>query len=173
MRSTVLTALIGLPLLLATTTPALARPNPKLGAYAQQRVRTGDGRFAPARPFAAKGFGNPSMTGQGQVFVDVQPATRTRSGSVTVTMPEFYRGSSWQGGASARPLFFQDGKQTVALPATLTVKQGSRYTSFSPAKLEATIPAGTAVTRAGLAQALRTVYVNPLSLKFAPPATKR
>lgn len=172
MRSLLAATLTGLALLLAA--PATADANGKLKAYAKDRARDHLGRFTLANPFSAKGYGNPSSTGQGDVFIEVQPATRTKAGRMTVKMPEWYRGSSYQGGAQARPLYLTDGKQTTAMPATLTVQPGSRYGSFSKATLDVTIPAGTPITKANLKSALRGIHVNPHSLKFAPaPPIKR
>jgi hypothetical protein len=160
--------------------PALAKPgakNPLLSEYAKTRPRATSGRFvavplgqrAIRSPVTSAALANPASTGQSDARIVFTPATGKRAGSLTVTIPEYYTGSSVGGTSSLRQLFGTDVRgRSAVFTGTLAIARHSRYTSFGPATYTGTVRPGTTLSQDGLKQALRGLYVNPLTVKLTP-----
>jgi hypothetical protein len=61
----------------------------------------------------------------------------------------------------------------AVVDGTLTIERHSPYTSFGPASYRGTIAPGTTLTMDGVRQALRGLYVNPLSIQVEPATQGR
>lgn len=149
--------------------------NQKLSAYAKTRPRGAKGKFSklPARnllvraPLRGNGSANPASTGSSTAQIDFKPATRARSGGLTVKIPEMYVGSTTAASKTRRQLFATDihGKQVV-IDGTLEVA-GSR-SGFAKATFTGTIPPGAKLSQGSVEGALKSLQVHQSGLKWKP-----
>jgi hypothetical protein len=149
--------------------------NQKLSSYAKARPRGEKGKFnkLPTRnllvraPLRGNGRANPMSTGSSTAQIDFKPATRARSGGLTVKIPEMYIGSSTGGTRTRRQLFATDihGNQVV-IDGTLEV--ASSRSGFARATFTGTIPKGARLSQSSVEGALRSLQVHQTGLQWKP-----
>lgn len=149
--------------------------NQKLSAYARNRPRGEKGKFTklPARNLLIRGAlrgngrANGSRVGLSTAEIDLVPASRARSGSVVVKIPEMYIGSSTGGTRTQRQLYATDIRgNTVPIDGTLEVAPSR--TGYAKATFRGTIPAGAKLSQGGVEQALRSLQVHESGLRWKP-----
>ena len=149
--------------------------NQKLSSYAKNRPRGAKGKFTrlPAGDLlirgALKGNGraNPAATGSSTAEIDLVPASRGKSGSVVVKIPEMYIGSSTGGTKTQRQLFATDIRGN-SVPITGTLEIAGSRSGFAKATFRGTIPPGAKLSQRGVEQALKSLQVHQSGLRWKP-----